>query len=126
MTNVYILGAGASEGADLPLMSNFLQRAKDLIGRRKEPFFRWDDILNKDRDRFLNSLAGYYQYKWIKRANIERTEDGRVIKVSFGKNCLSLILNNEKVELFFNNGRTDKFIAKKEKGELNRNFACFK
>ncbi|MDD5474101.1 MAG: SIR2 family protein [Candidatus Methanoperedens sp.] len=120
MRNVYILGAGASEGAGLPLMSNFLERAKDLTGIRKEPFFRWGyDILNKDREKFLNSLAWYFQYKWMRRAKIERTEDGKVIKVSFGKKWLSLILNNERVELNFENGRTGKFIAKKENGELN-------
>lgn len=115
---VYVLGAGASEGAGLPLMSNFLNNAEELREKHKEYLFSWEDVPGKDCERFVTFLTRYSGNSWVKSSKIEKIDDN-TIKVSAKKNHLLLKLNDEKVEINLKNGRIDKLIAKKENDKLN-------
>ena len=83
--------------------------------------FSWDETPRNDSGRLIDFLKQKYSIDWVKTAKIEKIDDGKTIKVSVGKNHLSLSLNNEKnkVNLKIDDGRTDDFIAKMENGKLN-------
>lgn len=73
--------------------------------------FSWDKIPGDDDGKVRDVLK---QYKWVKNADIEKTDDGTTIKVSKGKNSLSLRLNNEKtkVTLTIDGSKKNEFIVK--------------
>lgn len=117
---VYVLGAGASEGAGLPLMSNFLKKAEVLREKNKEYLFSWDDVPGRDSNIFVSFLTRYGK-KWVKGSKIEKIDNDKTIKVSTKRNHLLLKLNDEKtkVNLKFDNGRTDEYTVKIETDKLN-------
>lgn len=115
---VYVLGAGASEGAGLPLMGNFLEKAEKLKEMKKKYLFNWDGILNKDREKFVGFLMRYSGNKWVKDAKIEKIGDGKTIKVYTKKNSILVKLKDKKVEINFKGGWTDKLIVNEENNEL--------
>jgi len=88
--------------------------------------FNWDEIPGNDTKRFIKCLKQKYGINWVETAKIEKIDNSKTIKVSTGKNSISLILNNKKtkVSLKINDGRTDKFTAKMENGELNMYVKC--
>ncbi|KPQ41161.1 MAG: hypothetical protein MPEBLZ_04292 [Candidatus Methanoperedens nitroreducens] len=83
---------------------DFLYFAKDL-------YFIWDE---KDEWRLIKFLKQNYSIDWVKTAKIEKTDDGKTIQLSTGKNYLSLTLNDEKtkISLKIDDGRTDELILR--------------
>lgn len=83
--------------------------------------FCWDKIPGNDNGRLREFLRQNFDIDWVKTANIEKFDDGKTIRVSIGKNSLSLRLNDEKsrVNLKIDNVRTDEFIARMKSGKLN-------
>ena len=82
----------------------------------------WDEIPGKD-DKELREfliLTQKSDIDWVNTANIEKTENGKAIKVFDNVNSLSLTLNDLKTEVILGNdtGRTHKFLAKMENDEL--------
>ena len=82
--------------------------------------FNWDDIPGNDTEKLTNFLNNVYDLDWAKGAKIEKTDDGRTVKVSSERNYLSLNLNNEKtkVELKLDDSRTDEFTVIAADGRL--------
>ncbi len=82
--------------------------------------FSWDEILSNDNRRFIEFLNHNFGIDWAKKAKIEKFDDGNTIRLSNGKNFLSLKLNEEKdnVSIKIDDGRLDEFIVKTENGKL--------
>ncbi len=83
--------------------------------------FNWDKIPGNDNGRLREFLKQNFDIDWVKTANIEKFDDGETIRVSIGKNFLSLRLNDEKSKVYLkiDDGRTDEFNVSVEKGKLN-------
>ncbi len=62
---VYVFGAGASEGAGLPLMSNFLKKAKELQEKQIDIFEDvWEYLkVNKLENFNIEMILGYLDMK---------------------------------------------------------------
>ncbi len=90
----------------------------------EEYLFGWDKIPGNDNWRLEGFLLQNFGIDWVKKAKIEKIDDGKTIKLSAENNHISLKLNNEKtrVNIEIDDGRTDEFIVKKENGELNISF----
>jgi len=76
--------------------------------------FRWDKIPGEDDGRLIEFLTKKFDIYWSQTARIEKTEDGKVIKVSTEKNSLSLKLNDRNFEVIMviNGNKSKKLIAK--------------
>lgn len=87
----------------------------------KRYLFSWDEIPGNDNGKLIEFLKQKFGIDWVKKAEIEKIDNGNTIKVSTEINHLSLNLNQEKTEVIFkiDDGRTDKSIAKMENGKLN-------
>lgn len=83
--------------------------------------FSWNEILENDNGKLIEILTEKFGIDLGKNAKIEKIGGDKAIKVSNGKNCLSLKLNNEKTEvtLKINNGSIEKLTAEIENGRLN-------
>lgn len=83
--------------------------------------FSWDEVPGNDSGRLVEFLKQKFGISWVETAKIEKIDDGRTIRVTDGKNYLSLGLNNEKtkVNLKIDDDRSAEFIAKSENGKLN-------
>jgi len=55
---VYITGAGLSAVADLPVMSNFLEKAKDIYLKNPEKYSHFQSVINYIND--LSSIKNYF------------------------------------------------------------------
>ena len=92
-----------------------------IDSHRKQYWFSWNEIPGKDKERLIGFLKKRFNIEWADSAKIEKIDDDMTIRLSFGKNYLTLKLNDDetKVILKIDDGRTDEFIAKKEKEKLN-------
>jgi hypothetical protein len=83
--------------------------------------FSWKEIPGNDVVRLTDFLKSNYDVDWIKTAKLAKTDKDRTIKITAGKNVLSLNLYNENTELnlIIDNDKMDKFIVKTEIGKLN-------
>lgn len=84
-----------------------------------EYLFNWDKVPGDDNGRLIEFLEKKYGIDWAKTAKIEKSVDGKTIKVSTEKNYLSLEHDITRVYLKIDDGRTDEFIAQMEDGKLN-------
>lgn len=89
-----------------------------------ESNFNWEDVPGKDSKRFMDFLKRGYGFDWVKKAEINKTDDGKMIRVSTEKNSLSLRLDDMKneVNLIIDDGipgRTKDFSMKIENSKLN-------
>lgn len=83
--------------------------------------FCWNKIPGNDNARLIEFLTTKFDIDWVKAAKIEKTDDGKTIRVFNEKSSISLILNDEKnkINMKINDERINEFIAKMEDGELN-------
>lgn len=98
------------------------KNAKCEISKKKKSYlFSWGDIQGNDRRRLTDFLKSKYDLEWVKAAKIAKTNNGKTIMITAGKNFLSLNLNNENTEmnLKIDSGKTDKFVVKTENNKLN-------
>ena len=86
----------------------------------KANLFSWDEFLEND-SRLIDFLIQNFNENWIRIAKIERIfskyhEKVTMIKLSDGKNCLSLKLNHDqtKMRVIIGDIKTEKFIVKEE------------
>lgn len=78
-------------------------------------------IPENDNVRLIDFLTKKFGIDWVKRAKIEKIDDGKVIRVYTEKKSLTLRLSEEKtkVNLEIEGDKTDEFTAKIENGKLN-------
>jgi hypothetical protein len=83
--------------------------------------FSWEDVPGNDSGILIEFLTQKFSIDWLKTAKIEKIGDGKTIRITTEKKSLSLRLNSEKtkVNLEIDDGRTDEFTVKIEKGKLN-------
>ncbi len=88
--------------------------------------FNWEKIPGDDNLRLIYYLKKEFNLVWIEKAKIDKIEKGKAIKLTAGKNSLSLSLNNEKtkVKLQINDSISDNFIAKTGNRNLKIYMAC--
>ncbi|MCE8427102.1 MAG: putative baseplate assembly protein [Candidatus Methanoperedens sp.] len=91
---------------------------------QKANLFSWDEFLEKD-SRLIDFLIPNFYEDWIRTAKIERIfskyhEMVMIIKLSDGKNCLSLKLNPEqtKIKVMINDIIFEEFMVNKENDKL--------
>ncbi len=74
--------------------------------------FRWEEIPGNDNERLVEFLTQKFRIDWAKNAKIEKIENGKIIKLSYKKNYLTLELNNETKEVYLkiDDNRTEKFL----------------
>lgn len=98
---------------------------KDPIVRTKEVYtgylFSWDDVPGIDKERLIEFLTEKFGIDWVKTAKIEKIDNGKTIRISFGDNFLYLKLNHEKtkVKLTIDDGRNEEFIVKLQNDKQN-------
>ncbi len=99
-------------------ISNFRAVMEDMVGRY---LFSWDKIPGDDNKRFIEFLIEKFEIDWVKTARIEKIDDNKTIRVTTGRNFLSLRLNNEKtkINLKIDDGRVDEYNVEMEDGNLN-------
>jgi len=92
------------------------QKMSEII---EEYLFCWDEIPGKDSDKLIEFLRDQ-DVKWVKKAKIEKVDNGNAIKIFNEKKSLLLKLNNERTEasLEMDDGIWE-FIVKEENGKLN-------
>jgi len=83
--------------------------------------FSWDEIPGNDSDKLIEFLLQNFGVAWVRRAKIEKIDNGKTINVTTENNSFSLRLNDgkNKVILTFNNIKINEFIVKIEKGKIN-------
>lgn len=93
----------------------------DTLAKRAEYFFNWDKIPGDDNGRLLEFLREIYNISWATTAKIDKSTDGKTIRIYSKTNYISLILTDDKtrVNLEIDDGRIDDFDAKMEDKELN-------
>ncbi len=95
----------------------YLEPANELSGFY---LFNWDKVPGNDNVKLIEFLTQKFCINWAKTATIEKIENGETIKVSNGKESLSLRLNDEtSVTLKIDDNRTYELVVKKEKDKLN-------
>lgn len=83
--------------------------------------FSWSKVPGSDSKRLRKFLMDDFGVSWVKNADINKTDDGKAIFVSAGKNSVEITLNakRDKITLKIEDGRTYDFTVRKEDGKLN-------
>lgn len=86
----------------------------------KEYLFSWNDIPENDGKSLRNFLKKDLKINWIRKATFEKANDNKTIKVTDGKNLITLKLNKEdnKVTLEIHGGETYEYPLKEVSCEL--------
>ncbi|MDP3103186.1 MAG: hypothetical protein Q8M95_01095 [Candidatus Methanoperedens sp.] len=83
-----------------------------------EYLFCWDEIPGKDIDKLREFLSSYH--KWVKKAKIEKIDEGKTIKIFDEKNSIIFKLNNERTEAIESSRDGEcHYPVKAEDGKLN-------
>lgn len=100
-------------------LEKFNKKTINII-KIKDYLFRWDDITENDNEELIEFFTQKFGIDWIKKANFDRIDNGRTIRLSYGNNFLSLKLNygDNKVKLEIDDGRTDEFFSRQLNGKL--------
>ncbi len=90
--------------------------------------FSWDGIPGYDNESLIRFLSQTFDINWLETAKIEKFNtnpdplqwrEDETVKLTNGKNFLSLRLKDNKVNLEIDDGRTYEFIMKNENGKQN-------
>lgn len=94
---------------------------KEKISYLLLDLFGWDDVPGKDNGKLIEFLERRFGLSWVKTAKIEKTDSGRTIIITNGKNSLSLELNDEKTEvkMEIDHSGKDKLVVKTENEKSN-------
>jgi virginiamycin B lyase len=86
-----------------------------------EPIFSWDEIPGNDNVRLFEFLTKRFQLLWVQIADVEKIDNGKTIRISTARNYLSITLDDErtKASLVTDDGRSYKFVVKKDNDKLN-------
>lgn len=107
---------------DLKIIENSLNKCGIFeCVQRQMKLFSWDDIPGNDNKILIDFLNKRFGIDWVKTEKIDIINDDKTIKLSFKNNFVHILLNDEtnNVSLKIDDGRTDEFIVKPEKGKLN-------
>lgn len=87
--------------------------------KKEKYLFSWDKIQKKINKKFIDFLEQRFDIDWVITANIEKIDDKTII-ISNETNHFSLKLNSDKtkVNIEFDDDRTDEFVVKPENDEL--------
>lgn len=102
----------------LPKMT---ESAKIRVGQINPKYlFNWDEIPGNDNGGLIELISQDFGIDWVKMGKIEKIEDGKAIRVTNGKNSLSLRLNNDKTKIILeiDERRKVEFVVKNENGKL--------
>lgn len=101
------------------LFRTLIKKLEELI--KSKNLAIWDEIPREDSIRLKEHLAQLLGIDWAKDANIEEIEKNRTIQIYSEKNCLFLILNQDKsgAILIVDDGRIAYFVAAEYNGKLN-------
>ena len=99
-----------------PDPDNFL-----FVKLEKKLLFCWNKIPGIDNPRLIKFLNQRLDIEWITKAEIEKTNNGKTIILSLGKNLLSLTLNDEKtiVKINTEGNKGEELLVRKDKNDLN-------
>ena len=117
----YLLKTKAIKNFEYRFFENRYDSVYDLCEGEEGYLFSWNDILENDDKRLIGFLKKRIDIEWLDNAIIEKIDDGKTIKLSFGDNSIYLKLNDDEINVILKIGgiRTDEFIAKTEKDKLN-------
>jgi len=103
------------------LKTHAAQKVLTAIHNDFRYLFSWDGTPGNDNERLIEFLKQNFGIGWVKTAKIKKIDNDKIIKVFTEKNCLSLKLNDKKLEvnLEIDDGRTDKFVVIIENSKLN-------
>lgn len=86
---------------------------------KEEYLFSWDEIPGQDSDKLVEYLRDL-DVKWVKKAKIEKVDNGNTIKIYNEKKSLLFKLNSEKTMANIAiDGDEFEFMVKEENGKLN-------
>jgi len=96
------------------------KKALEELGKMWSYLFNWDDIPGNDSMELINHLVKNLKIDWAKNATINKSDNGKIIIVTEGKNSLELKLNKEenKAILEISGGETYEYISKEKKHNL--------
>lgn len=99
-----------------PDRDNFL-----FVKLEKKFLFCWGNIPGDDNRRLIKFLNQHLGIEWITTAMIEKTNNGKTIIASLGKNLISFTLNDEKtiVNMNIERSRSEELLVKKDNKNLN-------
>ena len=82
--------------------------------------FSWDDIPGNDYVLLIDFIIQTFNIDWVKKANVEKIDNGKIIKVFIDAHYILLKLNNEKskITLKIDDGRKSELIAKTKDNKL--------
>lgn len=111
----------------LPIINNIAikieELQKDILFKKMDIcyLFCWDEIQGKDDDKLKNFLIKNYNLRWVKKANIEKNRNNKIIRIFMKNKLLSLKLNFEMTTAIMeiNNVKIDDFIVKMENDKVN-------
>ncbi len=83
--------------------------------------FSWDEIPGNDSGRLKKFLKKNFCVNWVDTAEVKKSDDGRTVNISDGKNSILLKLNGEETKaiLTIDNVGTDAFAVKMGNYKLN-------
>lgn len=93
----------------------------NIIEIPDKSLFSWNDLPGKDNAQIIKHLRDNMNMRWVKNPEIRKSNDGKHITVTKGKNSIIFKLNEEesRVSLEINGERIYKYILKEENGKLN-------
>jgi hypothetical protein len=87
--------------------------------------FSWSKVPGSDSKRLRKFLMDDFDVSWVENADINKTDDGKTIFVSAGKNSVEITLNvnvnakKDKITFKIEDRRTDDFTVRRKDGERN-------
>ena len=106
-----------------------LVNARKHLGEEDVYLFSWDNVPGDDSKRLLRSLRDDLDIGWVENVKIDKSGDGKNIRIFKGENSVEIMLdeNKEKATLKISDGRIHDLKVKIENGKLNlydKTFAC--
>lgn len=97
-----------------------IEEAIDFLNPTPVEVFNWDEIPEKDDNRFIRFLTPKFGINWIKDAKPEKIDDN-TIKLNAVENSLILILDEGTTNLTIDidGNKADEILVMKKNGELN-------
>jgi hypothetical protein len=98
----------------------FLCTDKGCLRDDERYLFNWDNVLGSGR--LIKVLKDDFGFDWVKEAEITKSDDNKVIRISNDKNIAQIVLDEdeEKARLIINNnGKNLELMVKMQNGKLN-------
>ena len=95
---------GGVNWKEIDLKGVYLSKKRDLNSINTDGIpltflFNWDKVPGEDSEGLIEYLLQNFYFDWVKTDNIEQIDGGKSITISNGEHYLSLVHNDEKVNL---------------------------